>query len=225
MPSKAHELKKIYQELFDYFGPQHWWPAETKFEVIIGAILTQSVSWTNVEKAIDNLKNLNLLSPEKILYAPLEIVERAVRPTRFYKQKAKRLREFCRLLVEEYQGDLGTLFALDLWELRTQLLAVKGIGPETADSIILYAASKPIFVVDAYTRRIFSRLDFLQKDASYQEMQRLFMSHLHPEPALYNEYHALIDALGKSFCLNTNPRCQLCPLLVRCQYNTIGYGL
>jgi endonuclease-3 related protein len=211
----------IYHSLLDFFGPRHWWPAETRFEIIVGAILTQSVSWRNVVQAINNLKTLSLLDPFKIVQAPAEVLEQAVRPTRYYRQKAERLRNFCLFLIENYQGDLSRAFQQDLWEMRERLLALKGIGQETADSILLYAGEMPIFVVDAYTRRIFSRLGIFPADAGYEEMQRFFMAHLPPDTALYNEYHALIDGLGNNFCSNNRPACGECPLRDMCAGGTI----
>lgn len=210
-------LMQIYQAMFDKLGPRNWWPAETPFEVIIGAILTQSVSWGNVEKAIENLKKQGLLNPHQLVLADDEVLEEAVRPTRYYKQKALRLKAFCTMLVEEYGGDLDLLFALDLPVLRRRLLQIKGIGPETADSIILYAAEKPIFVVDAYTRRIFSRLGIFPEDIDYQSMQDFFMKHLPPDVELYNEYHALIDGVGNRYCAAQKPKCGECPLHELCK--------
>lgn len=216
-------LIEIFNLLLSYFGPRHWWPARTEFEVIVGAILTQNVAWKNVEKAIRNLESYGLLDPQLLAKAPLELVEETVRPTRYYRQKAKRLRGFCEFLIEEHQGELSGLFAMEISELRTRLLALKGIGKETADSIILYAARKPIFVVDAYTRRIFHRLGLLPEDAGYDEMQDFFMQHLSPDTGLYNEYHALIDGLGNTLCSNKKPRCDECPLAEICvYYNTVS---
>lgn len=212
-------LIEIYNRLLGHFGSRHWWPAKTDFEVIVGAILTQNVAWRNVEKAILNLEAQGLLDPQQLVDAPLELVEEAVRPTRYYRQKAQRLHGFCEFLIREYQGDLGKLFSLEIEELRAELLALKGIGQETADSIILYAARKPIFVVDAYTRRIFYRLGLLPEDAAYDEMQDLFMRHLPPDTKLYNEYHALIDGLGNNLCANKKPGCEECPLVEICVYH------
>ncbi|MGE5543346.1 MAG: endonuclease III domain-containing protein [Bacillota bacterium] len=213
-------LMQIYNLLLEYFGPRHWWPAKTDFEVIVGAILTQNVAWKNVEKAIQNLENHGLLDPHLLIKAPVEVVEEAVRPTRYYRQKAARLRGFCGYLVREYQGELERLFTLDIKELRAELLTLKGIGKETADSIILYAARKPVFVVDAYTRRIFNRLGLLPEDAGYDQMQDFFMRHLPPDTGLYNEYHALIDGLGNTICFNKRPRCEECSLAGICDYPT-----
>ncbi|NLB18094.1 MAG: endonuclease III domain-containing protein [Syntrophomonadaceae bacterium] len=206
----------IFNKLLDYYGPRHWWPAKTDFEIIVGAILTQSVSWKNVEKAIVNLQDKELLTPLSIVGCSLEILEEAVRPTRYYRQKAERLRSFSHFLLEEYAGDLEKLFSLETKVLRNQLLGIKGIGPETADSIILYGAGHPIFVVDAYTRRIFNRLGFFSEDVTYDHMQEFFMRNLPLDTYLFNEYHALIVIQGNSRCFNRKPRCGDCPLLGMC---------
>lgn len=206
--------------LLGHFGPRNWWPAKTDFEVIVGAILTQSVSWKNVEKAMVNLERDGLLDPESIISAPMELVEEAVIPTRYYRQKAERLRIFCQYLMREHRGELSSLFSIEIGELRSELLALKGIGKETADSIILYAARKPIFVVDAYTRRIFNRLGMFREDISYDEMQDFFMTHLPEDLYLYNEYHALIDGLGNSRCSNKRPKCEGCPLAEMCRFGS-----
>ncbi|NLV15878.1 MAG: endonuclease III domain-containing protein [Syntrophomonadaceae bacterium] len=217
MPDSKDVLLKIFNKLLDYYGPRHWWPAKTNFEIIVGAILTQSVSWKNVEKAIGNLQDKGLLNPLSIVECSTEILEEAVRPTRYYRQKAQRLRTFSYFLLESYKGELGRLFSLDAEVLREQLLGIKGIGPETADSIILYGAGHPVFVVDAYTRRIFNRLGFFKEDVTYDEMQNFFMSNLPHDTYLFNEYHALIVAQGNLCCSNLKPRCGECPLLEMCK--------
>lgn len=211
-------LMQIFQLLLGHFGPRRWWPAQDDFEVIVGAILTQSVSWKNVEKAIANLRALGLLHPLALTEATPEVLEEAVRPTRYYRQKAERLRVFCHYLRDRHNGDLSSLFSLETQDLRAELLALKGIGQETADSIILYAARKPIFVVDAYTRRIFHRLQIFPADISYDDMQGFFMRNLPPDLYLYNEFHALIDGLGNTRCSNRKPRCEGCPLLELCGF-------
>lgn len=211
------QLMEIYERLYDHFGPRHWWPADTPFEVIVGAILTQNVSWRSAAAAIANIKEAGLLSPEGLLSCSQEELAALVRPARYHNQKAKKLQSFCRVVVEEFGGELEAFLALEMKELRKRLLAVYGIGPETADAIILYAAEKPIFVIDAYTGRIFSRLGFFSEKAGYEEMQRFFMTHLPPDVRLYNEYHALIDALGHHTCCKSQPRCGECPLEYRCK--------
>lgn len=212
----TEKLLLVFKRLLEHFGPRYWWPAETPFEVVLGAILTQSVAWRNVEMAIENLKRLDLMAPERILSCPREVLEEAIRPTRYYRQKAERLRDFCRVLCQEFGEDLSAMFELEEEALRQKLLAVKGIGPETADSIILYAANKPVFVVDAYTKRVFSRLGFLAESLTYREVQEFFTANLPLDLYLFNEYHALIDALGQNICLATNPKCGDCPLKDMC---------
>ena len=209
-------LREIYALLYQHFGPQHWWPGDTPFEVIVGAILTQNTAWTNVEKAMGNLARAGLLEPERMHRAREDRVAELVRPSGYYHLKAKKLKAFVRFLYDRNGGELSHLFETDLERLREELLAVYGIGPETADSIILYAANRPIFVVDAYTRRIAARLGLARDDASYDELQRLFMAHLPRETPLYNEYHALLVALGKNVCRKTAPRCIECPLRALC---------
>ncbi|MGI5926867.1 MAG: endonuclease III domain-containing protein [Thermacetogeniaceae bacterium] len=210
-------LMEIYNKLFEYFGPRHWWPADTALEMIIGAILTQNVSWRSAAAAIDNLKREGILSIEGILSCDPVSLAALVRPARYHNQKAKKLQSFCHVIAEEFGGELAFLLSLDMETLRKKLLSIYGIGPETADCIILYAAEKPIFVVDAYTRRIFSRLGFFPEKISYDQMQRFFMSHLPRDTALYNEYHAQIDALGNQTCLKSRPRCGECPVAEHCQ--------
>lgn len=206
------KLMEIFDLMYRKLGPRHWWPAETRFEVIVGAILTQFVSWKNVTAAIQNLKNENILSAEGICDVDTDKLEELVRCTRFYKQKAKKLKTFCRHLKDNYDGDLDRFFDKDVYELRKELFSLYGIGEETADCIILYAAEKPVFVVDEYTRRIFSRLGFFKEDISYKEMQKFFMDNLEHDVKLYNEYHAQIDGIGNRYCSEKNPACGECPL-------------
>ncbi|AEE92652.1 conserved protein of unknown function [Tepidanaerobacter acetatoxydans Re1] len=214
MPKET--LVKIYDKLLEAFGPQHWWPADDDFEIIVGAILTQSVSWKNVEKAIDNLKAKGLLSLDAILAVDKDKLAALIKSTMYYNQKALKLKNFCRYIKQNYGGDIYSLFEKSIPNMRAELLSIKGIGPETADSIILYAAAKPIFVVDAYTRRIFSRLGFLPDDAKYSQMQDFFMSNLPSDVNLFNEYHALIVRLGKDYCKNKKPLCNECPVKNHC---------
>ncbi|MGI9860052.1 endonuclease III domain-containing protein [Moorella naiadis] len=208
----ADRLQEIYARLYRHFGPRHWWPAETPFEVIVGAILTQNVAWKNVEKAIANLKGAGLLTPEAMQRATPEELEPHIRPTGYYRVKARKLKAFSDYLHERYGGSLEAMFAQPLERLRKEILAVFGIGPETADAILCYAGNYPIMVMDAYTRRVFSRLGFFTAKASYQEMQDFFMANLPRDNRLYNEYHALIDALANRICLKKEPACDLCPL-------------
>jgi endonuclease III related protein len=210
-------LEKIFDLLFAHFGAQHWWPHhDGDFEIIVGAILTQNTAWTNVEKAMANLRREHLLTPIRLHETALEQLAQLIRPSGYFNLKARKLHAFTEFLFSQHRGKLSHLFALDLSELREQLLDVYGIGPETADSIILYAAHKPIFVVDAYTRRVFARLGIVSDKATYAELQKLFMENLVHDEHRFNEYHALIVALGKNMCTKSNPRCVQCPLRSIC---------
>jgi endonuclease-3 related protein len=210
------QLGDIYDRLYARFGAQHWWPGDGAFQVIVGAILTQNTAWTNVEKALANLKRARLLNPARMRRAPTARLARLIRPSGYFNLKAKKLKAFTRYLFAAHRGRLARLFRLDIATLRAELLAVYGIGPETADSIILYAARKPVFVVDAYTRRIFARLGLSREGASYDELQRLFMEHLPRDEKLFNEYHALLVTLGKNVCKKRAPNCSVCPLKEIC---------
>ena len=207
----AEPLAEIYQLLHDHFGPQHWWPGETPLEIMVGAVLTQNTNWQNVEKAIVNLKNGGLLSLSALAEIPVDTLAQHIRPSGYYNLKAKRLKNLV-MAIGRNDEDLEPFFADRPDELREKLLAIKGIGPETADSIILYAAEKPVFVIDAYTHRILLRHDLIWEESDYHEMQELFISVLPEDIAIYNEYHALLVRLGKDYCLKRNPRCQGCPL-------------
>ena len=194
-----------------HYGPLHWWPGETPFEVMVGAILTQNTAWTNVEKAIQNLKQHDLLDPKKLFRLPPAKLARLIKPAGYFNVKTKRLKNFLKFLLEECGGDLLKLKRQPLAVLREKLLAVNGIGPETADSMLLYALDKPVFVIDTYTKRILSRHHLAKKEANYMDLQAFFMSHLKPDTAHYNEYHAQLVNIGKDFC-RTKPRCEVCPL-------------
>jgi len=211
MRNHSKTLKEIYRCLYKTFGPQKWWPADTPFEVIIGAILTQNTSWANAERAIKNLKQKKLLTVKAIRNVSVKRLAKLIKPAGYYNQKAKKLKNFIRFLSENYQGNIKTMFNQEAFNLRSKLLKVNGIGPETADSILLYAAGKPVFVIDAYTRRIFSRHSLIGENISYQGLQNYFMNNLKPEVRLFNEYHALIVRLGKQIC-KTKPNCDICPL-------------
>ncbi len=202
---------KIYELLFSHFGPQHWWPADNAFEVSIGAILTQNTNWGNVTKAIKNIKEHGWLSPSALLEIPLSDLAHTIKPCGYYNIKAGRVKNFVSFLFKEYKGDLNKMKEEETDIIRRKLLSVKGIGPETADSIILYALEKPIFVVDAYTRRIFYRHLLCREEANYEELQRLFMDNLNKDTKLFNEYHALLVRLGKERC-RPKPICKECPL-------------
>lgn len=193
------------------YGPQYWWPAQEPFEIIVGAILTQSAAWGNVEKAIANLKSAKALSPEALRRLTLPEVARLIHPCGYYNAKALKLKSFAHWLGEYYDDNLGKLFANDTDHLRQQLLAIHGIGQETADSIILYAANKPIFVIDTYTRRIINRIGLAPDSNSYTAYQTLFMDNLPTYARLFNEYHALLVCLAKNVCRN-RPLCQQCCL-------------
>lgn len=214
----AANLTLIYNRLFSAYGEQHWWPGSDPFEIIVGAILTQQVAWKNVEKAIVALKSAGLMDPERLLRAPLDEVAPLIRPTIYYNAKAKKLHSFLLFLQETHDGDLEDLFSLSIPALREELLSVHGIGEETADSIILYAAGKLSFVVDAYTRRILQRLGLIGGKEPYGMLRDLFMNNIAPEVKLYNEYHALFVRHGKERCRSREPRCSDCPLRHMCHY-------
>ena len=199
------------------YGPQHWWPADEPFEVIVGAILTQSAAWGNVEKAIANLKKAEALSPGKLRQLSLTKLASLVHPCGYYNVKARKLKSFALWLGNHYDDDLGRLFASNISDLRQQLLSIHGIGQETADSIILYGANKPVFVIDAYTRRIISRLGLALDKNSYAAYQALFMENLEPDAKLFNEYHALLVCLGKKVC-RPRPLCPQCCLNDICHF-------
>jgi endonuclease-3 related protein len=215
--SLERALTDIYRRLSGGFGPQHWWPAEEPFEVIVGAILTQSAAWGNVEKAIANLKMAEALSPARLRRLQLPKLAGLVRPCGYYNAKALKLKSFAFWLGNHYNDDLDRLFAVNTDDLRQQLLSVHGIGQETADSILLYAAGKPIFVIDAYTRRILSRIGLFPEKESYAGYQAFFMEHLPPDAVMFNEYHALLVRLGKDFC-RRRPLCSTCHLNPICQF-------
>lgn len=204
-------LLAIYETLNAHFGNLHWWPGDSPFEVIVGAILTQNTAWRNVESAISKLKSEGHLYPKGILNIDEKILADLIRPAGYYNVKTRRLKSFIWFLYDHYNGSLSDMFAEDLWHLREKLLTVKGIGEETADSILLYAGNKPVFVIDAYTRRILQRHSIVRADATYAEIQNLFMSNLPLSVSLYNQYHALLVNTGKYFCTKT-PRCDRCPL-------------
>lgn len=211
-PGRPSDLMAYHRILADKLGPQHWWPAETPFEVIVGAILTQNTSWKNVEAAITNLKREKLLSPLAIEKVSVPRLERLIRSSGYFRQKAKKLKAFVRFLRREYGGALKRMFRTPTAELREKLLGVHGIGPETADSILLYAARKEVFVVDAYTKRILSRHGWTEEDVDYEEMRSLVENNLPRDVSLYNEFHAQFVQVGKNWCRPRDPRCSECPL-------------
>ena len=208
----SQRLLEIYKHLLDYFGPQNWWPAETKEEIIIGAVLTQNTNWKNVEKAISNLKNNGILSIKEIDKTDISTIAELIKPSGYFNQKAKKLKRLSHFLVKHYDGDADKLKSVPTERLRGELLSINGVGPETADSILLYALERPVFVVDAYSFRLAIRHNLIWEDATYKELQELFTQNLPKDSSLYNEYHALIVQLGKSFCKKKNPICSSCPL-------------
>ena len=216
-PVKAQLLKKIYGRLLDKYGAQHWWPAEDPFEMIVGAILTQSAAWTNVEKAIVNLKNAKALSPGALRQLSLPEIAALIYPSGYYNAKAVKLKAFVQWLEEHYNDNLNLLFKTGAKCLRQKLLSIHGIGEETADSIMLYAAGKPIFVVDAYTRRIVNRIGIAPQNDSYHAYQMLFMENLPLDTTLFNEYHALLVQLAKDTC-RKSPFCHKCCLSNLCRF-------
>ena len=208
---KTKALLQIYQKMFEALGPRQWWPGETPFEIVIGAILTQNTNWSNVEKAIKNLKTAGKLSPEGIYELSVTELAKLIRPSGFFNVKAKRVKTFINWLFSRYEGNLSKMFARDLQSLRSELLSVKGIGPETADSILLYAGNMPTFVVDAYTHRIFSRHELIPEESTYDDMKSFFEENLPKDVQLFNEYHALLVNIGKMFC-KPKKVCEPCPL-------------
>ncbi|MHC4518205.1 MAG: endonuclease III domain-containing protein [Planctomycetota bacterium] len=211
MHKTTEQLHEIYQLLLAAFGPQHWWPGETQFEIIVGAILTQNTSWANVVKAINNLKAADRLEPDKLHALDAPELEELIRPAGYFRLKTKRLRNFLRWLCDDYDGNLDALDSLDTRRLRAELLGVSGIGPETADSILLYAFDRPVFVVDAYTARVAVRHGLIEPDIGYEQLQYLFESNLEADVPLFNEFHALLVCVGKDFC-KPRPKCPPCPL-------------
>jgi len=209
---RSNELMRYYEAMSKTLGPMRWWPAKTPFEVIVGAILTQSTAWGNVERAIDNLRSAKLLTPSAILKVQPSRLASLVRPSGYFRQKARKLKSFARFLQADYGGSLKQMFRTPTLELREKLLSVHGIGPETADSILLYAGNYPVFVVDAYTHRIFGRHGITDGKPNYEDVRALFERALPSHPPLFNEFHALIVNTGKNWCRKSVPRCAECPL-------------
>lgn len=216
---RRKQLEAFYASLLEHFGPSNWWPAQSPFEVALGAILTQNTNWGNVEKALEALDKATELIPDAIAALPVPELESLIRPAGFFRQKSIKINNFLNLLREH--GGLGKgredmalscFSAHETGELRELLLSVKGIGPETADCILLYALARPFFVVDAYTRRLFSRHGLVAEDCGYEELQNFFMDALPPDRVIYNEYHALIVRTGKDFCKKEKALCVQCPL-------------
>jgi endonuclease-3 related protein len=201
-----------FHALFAAYGPQHWWPGRTRFEIMVGAILTQNTSWTNVGHAIRNLRGARMLSPQAIRRVRATRLAQLLRPSGYFRQKTKTLKSLVNFLFDSYGGSLSRLFATPTTVLRDRLLELHGVGPETADSILLYAGKHPVFVVDAYTRRILERHGHTHPRLGYDEIRKMFESALPARHQLFNEFHALIVHVGKNFCHKTNPFCSRCPL-------------
>lgn len=208
---RERKLQKIYSRLYAAFGPQHWWPGETAFEVAVGAILTQNTSWANVEKAIGNLKKDGLLSAGHLFHMNVRNLAALIRPAGYYNIKARRLKNFVEFLTAGFGGSMRRMKDEEQDVMRKRLLSVNGIGPETADSIMLYALEKPVFVIDNYTKRVLSRHKIMKQDSPYEDFQELFHSSLAREAALYNEFHALFVRLAKEHC-RTKSLCSGCPV-------------
>lgn len=210
-PATRVDLLDYFVRLSERYGPTGWWPGDTPFEIAVGAILTQNTAWRNVELAIANLKRHKLLAPRAILDCPADKLENVLRPSGYFRVKAQRLRSFCQHLVDAYAGSIERMAARPLGELREELLGVHGIGPETADDILLYACGHPVFVVDTYTRRILSRHGHTTADMPYEELRNVFEAALPSNVTMFKEYHGLIVYVGKDYC-RTHPRCEGCPL-------------
>jgi endonuclease-3 related protein len=208
----CHEdLLKVYGLMNEYFGDLQWWPADSPFEVMVGAVLTQNTSWTNVEKAITALKNSNILSPGTLLEIDEDLLAELIRPSGYYHLKAKRLKSLVRFFMDEYSGRIEAMSSEEHTQLREKLLSIDGIGPETADCILLYACEKPVFISDTYTKRILQRHGLIEESADFFHIRTLFMTHLQPDVLFYKQYHALFVYTGKTFCRKA-PKCESCPL-------------
>jgi endonuclease-3 related protein len=205
-------LHEVYDRLLTAFGPQDWWPGDSPFEIMVGAVLVQNTAWKNVEKAIDNLREEGLLDPHSLFKLPVEELEELIRPAGYFRLKSKRLRNLLAMILERYDGSIEAMFAESLSTLREQLLAVNGVGPETADSILLYAGQMSSFVVDTYTHRVLARHGWIEYEADYHQIQDHFTMNLPAEVPLYNEFHALLVRVGHLHCRKT-PKCEECPLL------------
>ncbi len=204
-------LREVFESLLDAYGPQHWWPGDSPLEIIVGAILTQNTSWKNVERAIHNLREEGLMSVDALWRVSPEELAELIRPAGYYRLKARRLRNLLEFLHERYDGSIEAMAATDLQTLRTELLSVNGIGPETADSILLYALSRPTFVVDTYTHRVLARHGWIGYDADYHTIKEHFEGELESDVQLFNEFHALLVRVGNQHCRKT-PKCETCPL-------------
>jgi len=211
MPPADNQLMTFYDVLLKSFGPQHWWPGDTPFEVMVGAVLTQNTNWSNVEKAINNLKAANLLTPEKLNTLSTKELAELIRPAGYFNIKARRLQNLVRWFCAEYDAQIDCLQELTVDRLRAELLSINGVGRETADSIILYALEKPTFVVDTYTYRILSRHHLIDPESDYEQIKEYCEMNVTSEIAIFNEFHALFVRLGKDYC-KPRPKCENCPL-------------
>jgi endonuclease III related protein len=209
----------VYRRLHATHGPQHWWPGDSRFEIMAGAVLTQNTAWTNVEKAIANLKAANALSPEAIVATPHRRLAAWLKPSGYFNVKAKRLRAFCEWLLRN--GGAPRIARWPTDRLRAELLAAHGVGPETADDILLYAFSRPVFVIDAYTRRLFQRLGLIEGSEPYENLRALFETSLDSKASLFSEYHALIVVQAKDVC-RPRPHCTACDLGTLCPSRRLG---
>ena len=215
-------LLEIYQLLYDHYGPQHWWPGDSPFEVVLGAILTQAAAWTNVEKALANLKEADCFSLEALRDISQEHLATLLRPSGYFNAKAQKVKALINHVWEKYDGDLDTMLSQDMVELRQELLSIYGIGDETADDILVYAAGKPSFVIDSYTRRVVSRLGQAPEVDRYLAYQQVFHRALPADTALFNEFHALLDQHAKTTCKKTRPACESCCLNLLCPFPRIS---
>jgi endonuclease-3 related protein len=208
----ASNLLEAYERMLAAFGPQQWWPGDSPFEIMVGAVLVQNTAWRNVERAIENLREANVMEPHALYALPQTQLAELIRPAGYYQVKAKRLRNLLKFVVDEFNGSLDEMFRTNLTSLREQLLAIHGIGPETADAILLYAGGLPTFVVDTYTHRILARHGWIEYEAGYHDIKDHFESTLPADRAIYNEYHALLVRVGKDYCKRNDPKCEACPL-------------
>jgi len=209
--STGRRLMEMFDRMLHYFGPQHWWPGETELEMMAGAILTQNTSWKNVEKAINNLKDKDILNIESLHEITVHLLAEELRPAGYFNIKAVRLKNLINFITENYAGDMDLLLSEKTGALREGLISIKGVGPETADSILLYAAKRPVFVIDSYTYRILNRHGIVDDQIAYYDLQALFTDNLPGDAGLFNEFHALIVRTGKDFCRG-KPLCDSCPL-------------
>jgi endonuclease-3 related protein len=205
-------LSEVYERLASAFGPQHWWPGESPFEIMVGAVLVQNTAWRNVERAIAKLRDAGVMQPRAMYALPEAELAELIRPAGYFQVKCRRLRNLLKYVIDRHDGSLETMFRTGVATLRDELLAIHGIGPETADAILLYAGGLPTFVVDTYTHRVLARHGWIEYDAVYHDIKEYFESDLPADAKLYNEYHALLVRVGKDFCRRTLPNCTACPL-------------